>query len=65
MTPTNIILSMIRKRLIAMNRYTELNVQKVFNALTDDGKNLNGAVMTSKPEVLAVLDKNIKEILNG
>lgn len=65
MTPELVIKAMIRKRLMAMNRYTERNVIKVFNRLTDNGKNLEGAVVTNKPEVMELLDEQIKEALSG
>ena len=55
--------SMIRKRLIALGRYKEKDVQRVYDVLTERGTRLENAVITVRAEVLDILDQRIKEIL--
>lgn len=64
MTPDSTIKVMIRKRLIALNAYSEINVERVFKFMTNDGLKLEGAVITSDPQIISILDAEIKKILS-
>lgn len=55
---------MVRKRLIALNRYTEADVDFVVNSLKKHESNLKGAKITNDPKLVKHLDDAILCILD-
>lgn len=61
----NALKRMIRSRLIAKGKYTEQAVETVFNAVTDNGKDLSEIEVVSDPAKVAELNSILSDMLAG
>lgn len=61
----HIIKRLIRTRLIAKGKYTEANVDRVFNEVTDNGKNLLGVELVTDANKIRELNSLLKNTIQG
>lgn len=56
---SNLTRHLIRKRLIAIGLYTEVNVEKAFKYITKNGADFSGVLVTSRAENIKIFDEQL------